>query len=193
MFHLIANVIPSRRPSHPSSTPSPLRRARPSARRRVALHRDAGIEDVVLREADLLCEALEQAPQLGVSAGGRDALAVPDGVFGEDLDDPVRVVCVVADVAVLGLPLLDRLDVLQLGQASFEFMRVHTSSAMPSALAHHGPGTPGKSIAARRGSPPNCCQSTPGDPSSISWALLEVRPAPPVDSPVLSWLPSRGS
>ena len=61
----------------------------------------------------------------GVAADGGDAFAFPDAVLGEDLDDPVGIVGIVADVAVLRFEPLDRLDVLQLDDSPLEFLRVH--------------------------------------------------------------------
>jgi hypothetical protein len=107
----------------------------------VALNRDPRVEDVVLREADVAGEALEEAADLRMAAGGGDALAFPDGILGEDPDDPIRIVGGVADVAVFGLQLLDRLDVAQLGQlalcATARSART-TSGERPALLARSG-------------------------------------------------------
>ena len=63
-------------------------------------------------EADPIGEALEQLAQLQVALRAADALALPNSVRREDTDDPILIVIRIADIAVLGLEPLDRLDIL---------------------------------------------------------------------------------
>jgi hypothetical protein len=93
--------------------------------RLIALYPDARIEDVVLREADALGEALEQLADLFVALGRADAGTFPDTVLRKDTDDAVLIVIVVADIAILGLELLDRLDIFEEREVSRELAIVH--------------------------------------------------------------------
>ena len=49
-----------------------------------------------------------------------DPFSLPDAVVGKDSDNPVLIVIVVADVAVSGLQLFDRLDILEGDDLFFE-------------------------------------------------------------------------
>ncbi len=86
----------------------------PGAFRPVAIDLDARVEDIVLREADQLLKALEQLANRVVTLGLAEIAALPDAVLDEDFRDSVRIVIVVADIAIERLQLLDRLDIFEL-------------------------------------------------------------------------------
>jgi hypothetical protein len=92
----------------------------------VAGYLDTGIEDVMLREADAIGETLEQLSNLIVTLRATDPFSFPNAVVGEDTHDPILIVIVVADVAVFGLQLFDRFDILEGNYAFFEFGTTHT-------------------------------------------------------------------
>jgi hypothetical protein len=79
----------------------------------------------VLRELEHFAEAGEQRADRRVPLRLAEVGALPDPVLREQRGDRVRVVVVVADVAVADLELLDRLDVLEPGDALFECREIH--------------------------------------------------------------------
>src|SRR5271156_3500871 len=97
----------------------------PDAGGAVAADLDDRIHHVVLREADALLEALEQFANRVMPLMPPDARAFPDAVGGEQPGDFRWIVIVVADRAVAGLELLDRLDVFENGDPLFEFVEIH--------------------------------------------------------------------
>jgi len=93
--------------------------------RLVAVHRDARVEDIVLGEADPLGEAFEQLANFRVTLRAPYTLPFPNAILGENSHNPVLVVIVIANIAVFGFELLDRLDVLEDGDVFFEFRSSH--------------------------------------------------------------------
>jgi hypothetical protein len=98
----------------------------PRPMRLVTGYLDTGIEDVVLREADSLGKTLKQLPNLGMTLRASDSFSLPNAVVGEDSDDPVLVMIVITDIAIFGLQLLDRFDILESDDVFFEFGAIHS-------------------------------------------------------------------
>src|SRR5579872_3294499 len=101
----------------PEEIPLPLRT--------VAIHFDDRVHHVMLRKTNPIAKAFEKFANRRVPLVRADVGPFPDAVVGEQRDDVVGVVIVVAYRAVTRLEFLDRLDVFENRDALGEFGEIH--------------------------------------------------------------------